>query len=131
MEKLLDSLLADPLLKLGFKRIQRLIFARELKDVRQLSRFPARLQCNVMLFNVNGAIRFEKIEGLLANKDPLTPTLMMPVHLLRPSKEHVEWQFDSESSGRLIDQVLADCRQYLLPFLETMSVMEALKLQLL
>jgi hypothetical protein len=99
--------------------------------VKQLLRFPTRLQDNIMLFNVNGAIRFEKIEELLGNADPLSPTLMMPVHLLRPSKEHIEWQFIPESSRGLIDQVLADCRQYLLPFLETMSVVESLKSQLL
>jgi hypothetical protein len=84
-----------------------------------------------MFFNVNGAIRFEKIEELLGNTDPLSPTLMMPVHILRPNREHIEWQFIPESSGGLIDQVLADCRQYALPFLEKMSVMETLKSQLL
>jgi hypothetical protein len=130
-EKLLDSLLAEPLLESGFRRAQQLIFRRDMPGVKQLLRFPTRLQDNIMLFNGNGAIRFEKIEELLGNADPLSPTLMMPVHLLRPSKEHIEWQFIPESSRGLIDQVLADCRQYLLPFLERMSVTEALKSQLL
>jgi hypothetical protein len=82
-----------------------------------LLRFPTRIENNVMFFNANGAIRFENIEELLGNADPLSPTLMMPVHLLRPSKECLEWQFAPEFSGSLIDQVLADCRQYLLPFI--------------
>jgi len=130
-EKLLDSLLAEPLLELGFRRAQRLIFRRDMAGVKQLLRFPTRLQDNLMLFNANGAIRFERIEELLGNADPLSPTLMMPVHLLRPTKEHIEWQFIPQPSRCLIDQVLADCRQYLLPFLERMSVMPALKSQLL
>jgi hypothetical protein len=131
MEKLLDSLLAEPLLGLGFRLAQRLVFQKHVSGITQLLRFPTRLQNSVMLFNSNGAIRFEKIEELLGNADSLSPTLMMPVHLLRPSKEHIEWQFLPESSGGLIEQVLADCRQYLLPFLERMSAMETLKSQLL
>lgn len=130
-EKLLDSLLAEPLLKLGFVRAQQLIFKREMPGARQLLRFPTRLQNNIILFNANGAIRFEKIEELLGNAEPLFPTLMMPVHLLRPSKENIEWQFVPETSGGLIEQVLADCKQYLLPFLGRMSLMESLKSQLL
>lgn len=130
-ENLLDSLLAKPLRELGFKRAQRLIFQREMAEVKQFLRFPARLQNNVMVFNANAAIRFEKIEEILGNADPLSPTLMMPMHLLRPSKDHLEWQFVPEFSRCLIDQVLANCSQYLLTFLETMSIMEALKSQLL
>jgi hypothetical protein len=131
VEKSLDSLLLAPLLKLGFNRIQKLIFQRELTDVRQLLRFPTRLHKDMMVFSANGAIRFERIESLLGNKERLVPTLMMPIHLLRPSKEHFEWPFGSGSSGRLIGSALADCRQYLLPFLERMSVVEAFKAQLL
>jgi hypothetical protein len=131
IEKLLDSLLAEPLLDLGFRRAQRLVFRKDMGAITQLLRFPTRLQNSVMLFNANGAIRFEKIEELLGNADPLSPTLMMPVHLLRPSREHIEWQFFPQSSGGLIAQVLADCRQYLMPFLERMSAMETLKSQLL
>jgi hypothetical protein len=130
-EKLLDLSLAEPLLGLGFKRVRRLIFRKDALGVKQLLRFPTQLQDDKTLFNVNGAIRFEKIEELLGNTDPLSPTLMMPIHLLRPRKEHIEWQFIPESSNRLVAQVLGDCRQYLLPFLERMSVMEALKSQLL
>jgi len=130
-EKLLDALLAEPLLELGFRRAQRLVYRRDLSGITQLLRFPTRLQNNVMLFNANAAIRFEKIEALLGNADPLFPTLDMPVHLLRPRKEHIEWQFLPESLGGLIEQVLADCRQYLLPFLDSMSAMESLKSQLL
>jgi hypothetical protein len=130
-EKLLDSLLAKPLLELGFRRADRLVFRRDMSGITQLLRFPTRLQNNVMLFNANAAIRFETIEGLLRNTDPLSPTLMMPVHLLRPGKEHIEWEFHPESSAGLVEQVLADCRQYLLPFLDRMSVMESLKSQLL
>lgn len=131
MENLLDRLLAKPLFELGFERARRLIFERKMPGIRQLLRYPTRFQNNIMLLNANCAIRFEKIEELLGNADPLSPTFMMPVHLLRPDKVHREWQFVPESSEYLIDQLLADCRQYLLPFLETMSVMEALKSQLL
>jgi hypothetical protein len=131
MEKLLDSLLAGPLLVLGFRRVERLIFQRDLPGIKQLLRFPTRLQGNRMLFNANGAIRFENIEELLGEGDPLSPTLVMPVHLLRPSKEYIEWQFPSESPEGLIEKVLADCRQCLLPFFERMSEMKTLKSQLL
>ncbi len=131
MEELLDSLLAQPLLELGFKRARQLIFQANLAEVKWILRFPTQFRNNIMLFNVNGAIRFEKIEELLGNADPLAPTLTMPVHLLRPDRQHTEWQFIPESSGLVIGQVLTDCKQYLLPFLEKMSVIMLLKSQLL
>ena len=56
---------------------------------------------------------------------------MMPVHLLRASKEYIEWQFFPEPSGALIEQVLEDCKKYLLPFFDRMSAMATLKSQLL
>jgi hypothetical protein len=127
---LLGSLLAEPLQELGFKRAQRLIFQREASGVRQFLRFPTRLHNNIMFFNVNAAVRFEEIEKLLGNVDPLSPTLMMPVHLLRPNKEYHEWQFTPDYPGVLVDKVLADCRHYLLPLIEKMSVLETLKSQL-
>ncbi len=131
LEALLDSSLAEPLQSFGFERVQRLIFQKNLPEVRQLLRFPTRIESGIMLFSANAAIRFDKIEELLGNADPLCPTLMMPVHLLKPGSEFCEWKFAPESSSGVLDLVLADCRQFLLPFVERMSALETLKLQLL
>ena len=130
-EQQLNSLLAKPLLQLGFRQAECLIFQREMPEIRQLLRFPTRSRSGEVRFNVNGAVRFERIERLLGNLDPLMPTFMMPVHWLRPSNDYVEWQFVAHSPGDLIDRVLTDCRLYVVPFLEAFSVIARLKGQLL
>lgn len=131
LEKLLDAKLAEPLGELGFERAQRLIFQREIPEVRQLIRFPTRLENKVMLFNANAAVRFERIETLLGNVDPLFPTLMMPIHLLRPNRNYLEWKLSSECHDDLVEAVVGDCRQYLLPLFASFSSIESLKSQLL
>jgi hypothetical protein len=131
LESLLDALLVELLRELGFTQAERLIFQREIPEVKHLLRFPTRLQSGIMHFNANAAIRFERIETLLGDNDPLSPTLMMPIHLLRPNKKYIEWEFRPESPGDLADRVTGDCQQYLIPFFQKLGTIERLKTQLL
>jgi hypothetical protein len=131
LEKLLDQKLTAPLSELGFGKVNRLIFLREVKGVGQLIRFPTRLENQVLMFNANAAIRFERIEALLGNIDPMVPTLMLPIHLLRPNTAYLEWKLSIEGSEGLVETVITNCRLYLLPLFERWGSIESLKSQLL
>jgi hypothetical protein len=131
LEAHLDSLLNVSLTEMGFKREQCLIFQQEMLNVRRLLRFPTRTSNGVLHFSANCAIRFEIIEQLLGNGEPLSPTLMMPLHLLSPEKRFYEWELLETDSEGLIKKVIRECKQFALPFMDRMSVLNAFKSQLL
>jgi len=127
----LDGALLDPMEQLEFTSAQQLIFKKQSVDKALLIRFPTRWWNKAMWFNMNAAIRFERIEALLGNIDPLYPTVMMPIHLLRSEQDYLQWRFSIEELDRIVGTLIENMKAYVLPFFETLESIEKLKLQLL
>jgi hypothetical protein len=130
-ESQLDVALREPMKKLKFAHAERLIFRNQNVDKVFLVRFPTRWWNKAMWFNMNAAIRFDAIETLLGNIDPLCPTVMMPIHLLRPQQDYLQWRFSIEELDRIIETVVDNIKAYVLPFFEKLDGIEKLKSQLL
>lgn len=83
-------------------------------------------------FTCNVALRFPSLEPFLEeSSNPLVPTVMMPLHLLREKQSYSPWEFHgAEELERLRHSIISDIVDLALPFIERYSRLTALQQRL-
>ena len=126
-EQLLNGFLRSVTAPLGFHPVERLIYSRAANDTTALLAFPCRIDPRgPVCFGCSVWLRFESLECFLRGEaaKPITPTLSMPLHLLRENKRFTEWQFHtSDDLEQLRDTVACELANIALPFVEKHSKM--------
>lgn len=124
-EQLLDGFLRSVTAPLGFHPVERLIYSRAANETTALLAFPCRIDPRgPACFGCSVWLRFESLEFFLRGEaaKPTTPTVSMPLHLLRESKRFTEWQFHtSEDLEQLRNTLTRELTDFALPFVEQHS----------
>ena len=65
----------------------------------------------------------------LFEEEPLYPTITIPIHWLRPNRGFVEWKFDPARAEQLVQSVVVDVCDLIIPFFRRFQTLEDLKAQ--
>lgn len=120
----LDDFLQGLVSTLGYHRVERLIYTRQVNEAAALLSFPCRLDPRGPgCFGCNVGLRFQSLEPLLQGEaKPIVPTVMMPLHLLREDKKFTEWHFHTAHDlEQLRDTVMGELTDIAIPFVEKNS----------
>jgi hypothetical protein len=130
--KAIVRLFSESLAEHQFGLVDDGIFVRTVSDdVSQRLAFPGRAAPNKSFwFTIYVGVRFGSLERLL-RPDGDGPTIVMPIHLLRPDTHFTEWQLSDANDAKLVQkEVLANITRYALPFLGENSSIAAVKARL-
>jgi hypothetical protein len=120
-EKKLDALFSGAVSGFGFNRVEMLTYVRGAGDRSEIIRLAGRLRGEVLFFNIIVGVRFEKVARLMKRQHPErnTPTFSSPIHLLRETRTHTDWELGGIlSDNELISEVTSDIEHHAFPFLE-------------
>jgi hypothetical protein len=130
-KKTLEGWLQPLVAKVGFQRVNTLTYGKPMLGAEALLLFPCRIDSAAAgCFTCNVGVRFELLNRILGHsqQDPHAPTIMTPLHLLRPEKSFDEWRFSHEQDlSNLSEAVLSEIRAFAIPFLERNSDIENVK----
>lgn len=130
-ERLLVAGLESPLRDLGFQTDGVLAYLRTTQFGGQTLRFGIRLEpdgtCRI---GGTAGIRFREIQAILEHFETgggdLTPTVVMPFHLLHADRRHFEWSLPSpEETPRVCSEILREVETSALPFFDRFSTLDA------
>ncbi|HTV46926.1 MAG TPA: hypothetical protein VMG59_00650 [Phycisphaerae bacterium] len=131
-DKILDRFIGDLLTPLGFKRIECLIYARPWNEATVWITFPSHSVISYIAFSCRVVIFFDSLSRWLSeNPSEKVPAAGIPIHLLRPSTDYVEWEFvrTSDLEG-LKDSIMSDLKNYAFPFAEKYTHLSEIKIAL-
>lgn len=134
-ERTLGAELRKPLDDLGFRSQGVLDFLRKTPFGGETLRFGGRMD-DQQLCKISGTagIFFRSVEHLLnPGRSPgsLSPTIMVPLHLLHEDHEYFEWIMGRVEDAPLVaTEIVAEAEEYALPFFERYSQIEEVKQRL-
>ena len=133
VEEILDAFLVEVVSKLGFQRVEALIYSKTVNEGQGYLYFPFRIDPRgPRYFSCNVGLRFESLERLLRGlSEKSRPTVMTPLHLLRPNQSVFEYKFITLDDLKLLNESLvSDLKEYAMPFIEQYSTLAGLRREL-
>jgi hypothetical protein len=124
-EKAIARLFSTPLTAHGFSCTESGVFCRRLSDdvSHRLAIGGRTASDRTFQFTVWVGVRFISLERLL-RPDMDSPTIVMPIHLLRADHHFTEWSLcDDDDDVAVADEVLSDISHYAFPFFAANSTL--------
>lgn len=123
-EKAVERLFSEPLAAHGFSLSDDVFIRQVSDDVSHRLAFPGRAAADgTYCFTLWVGVRFVSLESLL-RPDMDSPTVVMPVHLLRTDQAFTEWSLTANNDD-VVTEVLSDISRYGFPFLTANSTLRS------
>jgi len=132
-ESRLRKLISSPMGSMGFHETKHLCYIRGDSERCEKIHWGGRLHQGVFYFDCWLGIRFGNLAKILCpgNTDVSMPTIMTPLHFLHKDRSFFEWRFGDPAADELLGQsVLAELREYALPFFQRFRTLDRVEASL-